>query len=187
MRQECQQRFLRHRRQGTPLVNDPGMHHGTCVTHVPWCLLGSLTRGGGKMFPAFPAHAQPAILRIWQEVHVGDCTPWFAPQMLDRLAVRGLCRQFHFSDTLLLQIISHYPGTTRRSIFILVAEIICKVLPSKWCQGVPQDVLIHLAIDVRIQIPGLRKTQRPYTVHWQDYGRKITRNETSVVLKTLAS
>ena len=24
----------------------------------------------GKTFPAFPAHAQPAILRIWQEAHV---------------------------------------------------------------------------------------------------------------------
>ena len=24
---------------------------------------------GGKTFPAFPAHAQPAILRIWQEAH----------------------------------------------------------------------------------------------------------------------
>ena len=23
----------------------------------------------GKMFPAFPAHAQSAILRIWQEAH----------------------------------------------------------------------------------------------------------------------
>ena len=27
---------------------DPGMHHGTCVTHMPWCLSGSLTRGGGE-------------------------------------------------------------------------------------------------------------------------------------------
>ena len=26
-----------------PRVNDPGMHHGTCVTHVPWCMPGSLT------------------------------------------------------------------------------------------------------------------------------------------------
>ena len=25
--------------------------------------------GAGKTFPAFPAHAQPAILRIWQEAH----------------------------------------------------------------------------------------------------------------------
>ena len=22
--------------------SDPGMHHGTCVTHVPWCMSGSL-------------------------------------------------------------------------------------------------------------------------------------------------
>ena len=27
------------------LVRDPDMHHGTCVTHVPWCLTGSLTSG----------------------------------------------------------------------------------------------------------------------------------------------
>ena len=26
-----------------PLVSYPDMHHGTCVTHVPWCMLGSLT------------------------------------------------------------------------------------------------------------------------------------------------
>ena len=28
-----------------PLVSDPDMHHGTCVTHVPWCMPGSLTSG----------------------------------------------------------------------------------------------------------------------------------------------
>ena len=56
-------------------MGDPDMHHGTCVTHVPWCMPGSLTsvflwiRWRGKTFPAFPAHAQPAILRIWQEAH----------------------------------------------------------------------------------------------------------------------
>ena len=25
-------------------VSDPDMHHGTCVTHVPWCMSGSVTR-----------------------------------------------------------------------------------------------------------------------------------------------
>ena len=55
----------------SPQVDDPDMHHGTCVTHVPWCMPGSLTSGflwnrwRGETFPAFPAHAQPAILRIW--------------------------------------------------------------------------------------------------------------------------
>ena len=54
MRQECRERFPKLQRK--PLVNDPSMHHGTCVTHVQWCMLGSLTRGGGEMFPAFLAH-----------------------------------------------------------------------------------------------------------------------------------
>ena len=26
-------------------VSDPDMHHGTCKTHVPWCISGSLTSG----------------------------------------------------------------------------------------------------------------------------------------------
>ena len=28
-----------------PRLGDPDMHHGTCVTHVPWCMPGSLTSG----------------------------------------------------------------------------------------------------------------------------------------------
>ena len=69
MRRECREPFPRHRLQKKPLVNDPGMHHGMCVTHVPWCMSGSLTRGGGEKIPAFPVHAQPAISRSWQEAH----------------------------------------------------------------------------------------------------------------------
>ena len=69
MRLECRERLPWHRLQRKPLVSDPGMHHDTCVTQVLWCMLGSLTRGGGENVPAFPAHAQPAILRIWQEAH----------------------------------------------------------------------------------------------------------------------
>ena len=54
-----------------PQVRDPDMHHGTCVTHVPWCMSGSLISGflwsrrRGETFPALPAHAQATILRIW--------------------------------------------------------------------------------------------------------------------------
>ena len=28
-----------------PWISDPGMHHGTYVTHVPWCMPGSITSG----------------------------------------------------------------------------------------------------------------------------------------------
>ena len=66
--------FSGHRLQRKSLASDPG----TCMTHVAWCMLGSLTCGGGENvpgihgaenFPAFPAHAQPAILRICQEAN----------------------------------------------------------------------------------------------------------------------
>ena len=54
MRRECRERFPGHRPQRKPLVSDPGMYHGTCVTHVPWCIAGSLTRGGGEDVPGIP-------------------------------------------------------------------------------------------------------------------------------------
>ena len=41
MRRECREPFPRHWLQRKQLVCDPGMHHETCVTHVPWCMSGS--------------------------------------------------------------------------------------------------------------------------------------------------
>ena len=69
MRRKCRERYPRHWLQSKPLVGDPGMHHSTCVTHVPWCMSGSLTRSGGEKFPAY---AQPAILRIWKKFHANQ-------------------------------------------------------------------------------------------------------------------
>ena len=46
--------FPRHRLQRKLLVSDTSMHHGTCVTHVPWCMSGSLTRGGGENVHGIP-------------------------------------------------------------------------------------------------------------------------------------
>ena len=47
MRGECWESFARHRLQRKPLVSDPGMY-------VPWCMSGSLTRGGGENVPGIP-------------------------------------------------------------------------------------------------------------------------------------
>ena len=54
MRGECQERFPRHRLQMKPLVSDLAMHHGMCATHMPWCMSGSPTRGGGENVPGIP-------------------------------------------------------------------------------------------------------------------------------------
>ena len=61
--------FPRHRLQRKPLVCDPSRHasrhvrHARAVMHVGIANL----QWAGKTFPAFPAHAQPTILRISQE------------------------------------------------------------------------------------------------------------------------
>ena len=54
MRRECRERSPRHWIQMKPLISYPGMHHGTCVTHVPWCMSGSLTSGSGGNVPGIP-------------------------------------------------------------------------------------------------------------------------------------
>ena len=54
MRNECRERFPHHRLETKPLISDSGMHHGTHVTHVPRCMSGSLTRGGGGNVPGIP-------------------------------------------------------------------------------------------------------------------------------------
>ena len=54
MRRECRERFPRHRLQMKPQVSDPGIHQGTCITHVPWCMPGSLTHGGKKNATGVP-------------------------------------------------------------------------------------------------------------------------------------
>ena len=54
----------RHRLQRKPLVSDPDMHHGTCVTHVPCCMSGSFTRGGGENVPGIPGACANLIFYV---------------------------------------------------------------------------------------------------------------------------
>ena len=96
MRPEYRECFPCHRLQRKPLVSDLGMHHGTCFTHVPWCMSGSLTKVAEKKpFPAFPAHPQSRILRIWQEAHGMS----FVSSLSD---LNPACRIFHPMDDLML-------------------------------------------------------------------------------------
>ena len=64
--------FLRLWFQRKPLVSDPGVNHGTCVTHVPWGMAGSLTCGDGENVHGISGSCAPPILRIWLEVHGGE-------------------------------------------------------------------------------------------------------------------
>ena len=70
-RRLCRERFPRHRHQMKLLFSDPGMHHGTCVTHVPWCISGSLTSGGAENIPGIPGACATHNFTYlsWQEAH----------------------------------------------------------------------------------------------------------------------
>ena len=67
MSRECRGRLPSHRLQRKPLVRYPGMHHDTCVTQVPWCMSGSLTRGGVENGPGVPGAC--ATLNFKQVAH----------------------------------------------------------------------------------------------------------------------
>ena len=43
-----------------------------CGLRMPWCMSGSLTRGGGGNVPGIPGACARAILGIWQEAHNPD-------------------------------------------------------------------------------------------------------------------
>ena len=91
MCREWRERSPRRRFQRKPLVSDPGMHHGTCVTHVPWCMSGSLTCGDGENVPGIPGACAPAILRIWQEAHGAAYTRQWTELALVQVKI---CRLF---------------------------------------------------------------------------------------------
>ena len=72
MRQKCPESFLATDFKGNEQLAIPAYNTARAALVV------------GKTFPAFPAHAQPAMLRIWQETHstggrgggteYGDCS-----------------------------------------------------------------------------------------------------------------
>ena len=59
--------FATNRLQRKPIVSDPGMHHGTCVTHVPWCMSGSLTRDGEGNVTNIPGACATRNMRLWSQ------------------------------------------------------------------------------------------------------------------------
>ena len=80
--------FPRRRFQRKPLVSDPGMHHDTCVTHVPWCMSGSLTRGGGENVPGIPG---ACATRNFMYLVRGPCYRSIFDRVVYWLLTRWIC------------------------------------------------------------------------------------------------
>ena len=76
-----------------PLVGDPGMYHDMCVTHVPWCLSGSLTRGGGENVPGIPGGC---ATRKFTYLARG---PWTCPEVISWISIACLVFRLLFIST----------------------------------------------------------------------------------------
>ena len=120
MRRDCRERFLRHRLQRKPLVSDTGLHHGTRVTHVPWCMSGPLTRGGWKNIPVIPGacatrsftYLARGPCSLWSRFH-GQChmMPWlYLFSLLPACVITWLCTDSPLQDCyVVLMITSNHP------------------------------------------------------------------------------
>ena len=81
------------------------MHHGTCVTHVPWCMSGALTLGGGKNVPGIPGACATHNFRYLVEGRWCDIVfqiKW--PVLKDYMQAGGLGSVFLLTISLLVYI-----------------------------------------------------------------------------------
>ena len=75
------------------------MHHGTCVTHVPWCIPGSLTGGGGgENAPGIPG---ACATRNFTYLARGPCSPlrqwcWVEFEEFDRAVNKWWMERCYF-------------------------------------------------------------------------------------------
>ena len=71
MRRECREHF-----PSPQQFSDPDMHHGTCVTHVQWCMPGSLVSGFFWSRWRGKRSRHSWRIRIWQEANEKWNRPW---------------------------------------------------------------------------------------------------------------
>ena len=105
-----------------PRVSDPDMHHGTCMTHVPGCMPGSLTRGFHRS-------------RWWRKQSRHSrcmCNPHFyvsdkKPMAADVLAMQGDQRPTYWISTMRVKIASWLVPLTPWCVIIRFLVFMCPV------------------------------------------------------------
>ena len=89
MRRKCRECFPHHRLQRKPLVSDPGIHHGTCIMHVPWCMSGSLNCGDGGKRSRHSRRMRNSQFYISGKRRMGQCVYYsFRPRLHKKTLVQ---------------------------------------------------------------------------------------------------
>ena len=127
----CRECFPRHRLQRKQVVNDPGMHYGTCATHMPWYMSGSLTRGGGGNVPGIPGAcasrnftylARAPLYQSYWMLSVRGYTQWYYTVDLE------YCHRQRFLCYGYLCIGSGMGGSRTRDMNFSICYFICMIL-----------------------------------------------------------
>ena len=144
MRRECRERFPSHRLQNKPLVNDPGMHHGTCVTHVPCCMPGSLTRGGGENLPGIPGACATRNFRYFEAHAVCNCS--LCPVNLVCTVINAGCNCSYNSTYLFCIVINVICHCSFSSVYaactaVKAWSILASVLGTRFAQSLRQSAI----------------------------------------------
>ena len=83
--------FFRRHLQRKPLVSTPGLYKGTYVTHVSWCMSGSLICGCGENVPGIPSacttrdftYLTRGPWRTYSSLHGSDAGHWVQHSIID--------------------------------------------------------------------------------------------------------
>ena len=93
-----------------PRVSDPDMHHGTCVTHVPWCMPGLLTsgflwsrwRGKHSQHPRCVRNPQFCV-SVKEPARITGSTLWWNQWMPGALIIQYLTKKTSYQVCLSVQ------------------------------------------------------------------------------------
>ena len=126
MRRECRERFPRHRLQRKPLVSDPGMHYGTCVTHVPWCISGSLNLWRrGKRYTGILGTCATRNFTYLVSGPCDDSVPLESRH--GRMIIGNDVSEGCYSMTIICEMLSHCAQELPGSCFRLTEVQLCKI------------------------------------------------------------
>ena len=136
MRLECLKGFSATNSIGNR-VSDPGMHHGTCVMRVPWCMSGSLARGGGENFPGIPGASATSNFTYLARCPCGDTINNCRYQH-----TQTDCRNGKACSSSQIQLISFITIHFSHFRKVLIQFLTVSKLPPKWPSWITFSILI---------------------------------------------
>ena len=138
-------------------VSDPEMHHGACVTHVPWCMPGSLTSGffwrrwrGKRSRYSWRMRNPQFYVSGWRPIDSTMYSAWQSSYKEThlRLSAGGICRYYTPWSVLLRKVTQVWLNHHWIPTVILAKPVKCHILADTLGNVVPCTLnrLLHIVL-----------------------------------------